>query len=48
MPTYQFLESYFGYSYSFRWPCLAIVVAYIAAFRLASIMALRYANFLRR
>lgn len=42
------LEAMFGYHYWMRWWCVLIVAAYILFMRVASILALRYINFLRR
>ena len=44
----DYLESTFDYEYSFRWPCVAISVAYVIFFRLLGAAALRYLNFLKR
>ncbi|KAG2432130.1 hypothetical protein HXX76_009056 [Chlamydomonas incerta] len=44
----SWLESYFGYSYDFRFWCLLIVVAYVVFFRSMGIVALRYISFLKR
>ncbi len=38
----------FGYTYDMRWYCVLIVLAYIIFLRVASILALRYWNFLKR
>lgn len=48
MSVKTFVQGLFDYHYDMRWPCLAIMVAYVVFFRTASIMALRYLNFLRR
>jgi len=43
-----FMESVYGYVYSFRGYTLLIVLAYILFFRILGVLALRYFNFLRR
>lgn len=43
-----FLKSYFGYSYSFRWECIMIVAAFIAVFRVGSVLATKFVNFQKR
>ncbi|MEW5311977.1 MAG: hypothetical protein WDW38_003643 [Sanguina aurantia] len=44
----QFLERVFGWTYDFRFYCIAIVAAYIVFFRVIAVLALRYISFLRR
>jgi hypothetical protein len=48
MSASEFLNKAFGYEYSFRWPCLAIICAYIVFFRLVAVWALNSMNFLKR
>jgi hypothetical protein len=42
------LEDRFGYKYSWRWACVGFLFAFIAIFRLSSIMALKVLNFQNR
>ena len=44
----DFLNKSFDYEYSFRWPCVAIALAYVVVFRLVGAAALRYFNFQKR
>lgn len=48
MPVSAFTHALFGYEYGMRWWCLAIVLGYVVFFRVTSILALKYVNFLRR
>ena len=41
-------QSYFGYKYSFIWWNVLIVAGYVLAFRLGSMLMLRFVNFERR
>ncbi|KAK9907686.1 hypothetical protein WJX75_008105 [Coccomyxa subellipsoidea] len=43
-----FLASYFGYEYSFRWHCTAIIIAYIFVFRIGSMLSVRLLSYQRR
>ena len=43
-----FLEDYFQYDYSFRWPAVAIVAFLVALFRMGSVFAPMYLNYQRR
>ncbi|KDD76344.1 ABC-2 type transporter, partial [Helicosporidium sp. ATCC 50920] len=43
-----FVTSYFGYEYSFIWWCVLIIFAYALAFRVMSVLFLKYVNFQRR
>jgi CDR ABC transporter len=42
------LQEYFGYHYDMRWVCVAIILAYIVAFRVGAIIATRYISYQRR
>lgn len=44
----EFMESYFGYKYDFRWWAVLIVAAYLVAFRVAAMLALKFISFQRR
>ncbi|KAG2425082.1 hypothetical protein HXX76_013991 [Chlamydomonas incerta] len=48
MTVSQFMQSRFGYSYDMRWWIVLILLAYIIAFRVGSIIALKYWNHLKR
>lgn len=48
LPVQTFVRALFDYEYDMRWWCLAIMVGYVVFFRITSILALRYINFLRR
>jgi ABC-type multidrug transport system permease subunit len=48
VPVKTFVKGLFDYEYEMRWWCLAIVIVYVVFFRITSILALRYINFLRR
>lgn len=48
VPVKGFVKGLFDYDYDMRWWCLAIMVTYVVFFRITSILALRYINFLRR
>jgi hypothetical protein len=47
-PVSKFVRGLMGYEYELRFWALGIMVAFVVALRIASILALRYANFLRR
>ncbi|KAK9826588.1 hypothetical protein WJX74_004476 [Apatococcus lobatus] len=42
------LKSYFGYEYDFRWYCVLIIFAFVVAFRVLAVMAVRYISFQKR
>lgn len=44
----SFLESAFDYHYGMRWWCVLIVFANMLAYRVASILLLRYKSYLKR
>ncbi|CAL8463057.1 g2591 [Coccomyxa elongata] len=44
----EFLTSYFGYEYSFRWNCTAIIIAYIFLFRIGSMLSVRFISYQQR
>jgi hypothetical protein len=44
----QYMDIYFGMVYWLRWWCVLILLFYILFFRITSILALKYWNFLRR
>jgi hypothetical protein len=48
MSVSKFTNMLFEYDYDMRWWCLLIVVGYLVFFRVTSILALKYVNFLRR
>ncbi|KAG2452157.1 hypothetical protein HYH02_003189 [Chlamydomonas schloesseri] len=48
MTVSQFMKTRFGYSYDMRWWIVLILLAYILAFRVGSILALKYWNHLKR
>ncbi len=48
VPISTFVSQRFGYDNSLVWWMLLIVLAYISFFRVTSILALKYKNFLRR
>lgn len=45
---HNFLRDYFGYKYEFRWYAVLIVAAYLVAFRIFAMLALKYMSFQRR
>lgn len=45
---HDFMREYFGYKYEFRWYAVLIVAAYLVAFRVAAMLALKYISFQRR
>ncbi len=44
----QFMADFFHFEKRMQWWCLLIIVAYIIGLRVAAVLALRYAKFLRR
>ena len=48
MPISAYLTERFGYEYPLLWWMLLVVLAYILFFRVTSVLALKYKNFLRR
>ncbi|WIA42005.1 hypothetical protein OEZ86_009302 [Tetradesmus obliquus] len=48
MPVSSFTKMLFDFDYDMRWWCLAIVFGYVVFFRVTSILALKYMNFLKR
>lgn len=48
MPVSAFTKLLFDFDYDMRWWCLLIVFGYVVFFRVTSILALKYLNFLRR
>lgn len=44
----EFMSSYWGYEEGMVWWCVAILAAYIVAFRAGAVLLLRYARFLKR
>lgn len=45
---HDFVRGYFGYKYEFRWYAVLIVAAYLVAFRIIAMLALKYMSFQRR
>ena len=45
---HDFMRNYFGYKYEFRWYAVLIIAAYLVAFRVAAMLALKYISFQRR
>jgi hypothetical protein len=48
MPVSSFTKMLFDFDYDMRWWCLFIVFGYVVFFRVTSILALKYMNFLKR
>ncbi len=48
VPISTFITQRFGYDNNLVWWMLLIVLAYILFFRVTSVLALKYKNFLRR
>ena len=44
----EFMRGYFGYKYEFRWFAVLIIAAYLVAFRVAAMLALKFISFQRR
>lgn len=42
------LKAYFGYDYDFRWYCVLIICAFVVAFRVLAVLAVRYISFQKR
>ena len=40
----RYLEDYFGYRFDFRWWCVLILLAFIAVFRVAAMIALKFVS----
>ena len=45
---HDFVRGYFGYKYEFRWYAVLIVAAYLVAFRIIAMLALKYMSFQQR
>lgn len=48
MSVSAFTRLLFDFEYGMRWWCLLIIFGYVVFFRVTSILALKYVNFLRR
>ena len=44
----NFLRDYFGYRFEFRWFAVLIIAAYLVAFRVLAMLALKFMSFQRR
>lgn len=44
----EYVRVQFGFDYGLRWWCVLIVFAYVVFYRVTSILALKYINFLKR
>ena len=45
---HDFIRDYFGYKYEFRWYAVLIIAAYLVAFRVLAMLALKFISFQRR